>query len=150
MIDRSAIGTRTRPFSVDIGRDRLRAFALASGETDPVYTDLEAARRAGHPDLPVPQGFLFSLEMEQPEPLAFLDRLGVDIRRVLHGEQIFTYRSTAYAGDRLTASIRIDDIYSKRDGALEFIVRTTEWTRRDAPIAELTSILVVQNAGAAE
>ncbi len=38
-------------------RGRLRMFAAAIGETDPIYTDVEAARAAGHPDLPVPPTF---------------------------------------------------------------------------------------------
>lgn len=144
-LDTSIIGTTAPDLTVDVERGRLRAFAHAIGETDPVYTDLEAAREAGHRDLPVPPTFLFCLEMERPDPFAFLDDLGVDLRRVLHGEQRFTYRAMAYAGESLTFSARISDVYAKRGGALDFIVRSIDVTRRDEPIAELTSVIVIQN-----
>ena len=58
--------------------------AAATGQTDPVYTDLDAAKRAGHRDLPVPPTFLFGVDLEGPEPLTFLADLGVDLRTVLH------------------------------------------------------------------
>ena len=45
-------------------RGRLRFFAKAIGETDPVYTDDAAARDAGYPDLPAPPTFLFAAELD--------------------------------------------------------------------------------------
>ena len=82
---------------------RLRFFAKAIGETNPVYTDVDAAQAAGHRDLPVPPTFLFGIELDSPDPFGWLSGIGVDLRRVLHGEQSFTYHSPAYAGDVLTA-----------------------------------------------
>lgn len=145
-IPASAIGTRLAPVTLEVGRDRLRQFAKATGDTDPVYVDVESARAAGHPDLPVPPTFLFAVELERPEPFGFLTDLGVDLRRVLHGEQSFTYHSPAYAGDTLTASSRITDVYSKKGGALEFIVKETTVTRPDGgTVAELVSTMIVRN-----
>uniref|UniRef100_UPI000D69DFE3 MaoC family dehydratase N-terminal domain-containing protein n=1 Tax=Nocardia aurea TaxID=2144174 RepID=UPI000D69DFE3 len=108
-----------------------------------------AARAAGHRDLPVPPTFLFCLEMEHPDPLGYVRALGVDMSRLLHGEQRFTYYAMAYAGDLLTYDSRLTDVYSKKGGALDFLVRTTDVTRHDAPIARLTTVLVVRNPEAA-
>jgi len=83
-IDRSAVGRELPGPTLLITRSRLRNFAAATGQTDPVYTDLDAARRAGHRDLPVPPTFLFGVDLEGPEPLTFLADLGVDLRTVLH------------------------------------------------------------------
>jgi acyl dehydratase len=141
----SAVGTELPTVSVDVERGRLRLFAEAIGETDPVYTDPAAARAAGHPDLPVPPTFLFGLEMEGPDPFGYLTDLGVDLRRVLHGEQGFTYHSVAHAGDHLTFRPRITDVYRKKGGALEFLVKRTDVTRADAsPVAALTNVIVVR------
>ncbi|MCT2582070.1 MaoC family dehydratase N-terminal domain-containing protein [Actinophytocola gossypii] len=145
-IDTAAIGRRLPEVTVDIERGRLRLFAKAIGETDPVYVDLDAARAAGHPDLPVPPTFFCALGHEQPDPFGWLDELGVDLRQVLHGEQSFTYHLVAYAGDRLTARPRITDIYARKGGALEFVVRETAVTRAGGePVAELTDVVVVRN-----
>jgi acyl dehydratase len=102
-IDPAAVGTELPTLAVDIERGRLRAFASAIGETDPVYSDLDAARAAGHADLPVPPTFLFGLGLGRgAADFAWLADLGVDLRHVLHGEQSFTYHSPVHAGDTLT------------------------------------------------
>ncbi|HQY07489.1 MAG: MaoC family dehydratase N-terminal domain-containing protein [Leptothrix sp. (in: Bacteria)] len=146
MIDRRHIGTALPPFTVDVERGRLRFFAQATGQTDPVYRDDAAARAAGHPGLPVPPTYLFCLEMDGPNPAAIRELLGLDYRRLLHGEQGFSFHRLAFAGDRLTFRQRIEDIYDKKGGALEFIVRCTEVTnQRGEPVAELRTVTVYRN-----
>ena len=133
------------PLTVDVERGRLRFFATAIGETDPVYTDVDAARAAGHPDLPVPPTFFFSLGLEAPDPFRYLEDLGVDLRLVLHGEQAFTYHRLAHAGDRLTLHDRIVDVYEKKGGALEFMVKETDIARGDELVAQTRTVVVVRN-----
>ena len=146
MIDRRFIGHRLEPFTVSVEANHLRFFAQAIGETNPVYRDVDTAREAGHPDLPVPPTFLFCLEMESPDPAAMRTRLGIDIARVLHGEQRFTYHRMAHAGDTLRFEQRIADIYDKKGGALEFVVRETAVSnQRGEPVADLTCMAVVRN-----
>ncbi|WP_194726046.1 MaoC family dehydratase N-terminal domain-containing protein [Noviherbaspirillum malthae] len=146
MIDRSHIGHVMPRYTVDVEKGRLRFFSKAIGQADPVYTDEAAAREAGHPALPVPPTFLFCLEMDAPNPAAVRELLGIDIGKVLHGEQSFTYHAMAYAGDRLSFEQRISDIYDKKNGALEFVVRDTRVTNQDgALVAELRGVTVVRN-----
>ena len=146
MIDRRYIGHNLSPFTVEVEKGRLRFFAKATGQADPVYTDEEAARAAGHPSLPVPPTFLFCLEMESPNPAAIRELLALDYKRMLHGEQGFDYHAMAHAGDRLTFSQRIDDIYDKKNGALEFVVRKTRVTnQRDELVADLRCVTVMRN-----
>jgi len=146
MIDRKYIGHTMPAFEVDVEKGRLRFFAKATGQTDPVYSDVAAARDAGHPNLPVPPTFLFCLEMESPDPAAIRNLLGLDYRRLLHGEQGFTYHRPAYAGDTLRFEQRIDDIYDKKNGALEFVVRSTRVTnQRGEHVADLRSVTVMRN-----
>ncbi len=145
-VDTAIIGTELPPSTLAVDAGRLRFFAKAIGETDPVYVDRAAAAAAGHPDLPVPPTFLMGIELEQPDPFAWLAELGVDLRRVLHGEQAFTYHSIAHAGDTLISAARIWDVYSKKGGALDFIVKQSTITRTDGSlVAEATGVIVVQN-----
>ncbi|MFB6672449.1 MaoC family dehydratase N-terminal domain-containing protein [Streptomyces sp. NPDC056390] len=144
-LDRSLIGTKSPGLVVDVERGRLRFFAKATGQTDPVYSDRQAAKAAGHRDLPVPPTFLFCLSMEVPNPFEYLEELGIDPVTVLHGEQAFEYLAQAYAGDTLTYTTTISDIYDKKGGALEFLVRTTDITRDGEPIGRMTSSAVIRN-----
>jgi acyl dehydratase len=146
MIDRGFIGLTLPAFEVDVEKGRLRFFAKATGQTDPVYVDEAAARAAGHPGLPVPPSFLFCLEMDAPNPGELRDRLGIDIARVLHGEQRFVFHGLAHAGDRLHFEQRVADIYDRKGGALEFVVRETRVSnQRGEPVADLIATTVVRN-----
>ncbi|OZM78887.1 MaoC family dehydratase N-terminal domain-containing protein [Pseudonocardia sp. MH-G8] len=147
-IDPALVGTTQPALVVEVERGQLRAFAHAIGETDPVYVDLDAARAAGHPDLPVPPTFLFGLGLGRGGDFAWLTDLGVDLRHVLHGEQEFAYHQVAHAGDTLTLEPRISDVFSKRAGALQFLVRDTAVHRDGAPVAELRETLVVRDPAA--
>ncbi|WP_418002646.1 MaoC family dehydratase N-terminal domain-containing protein [Mycobacterium sp. PDNC021] len=135
-IDTAAIGTELPATTLTVDAGRLRFFAKAIGDT---VDD----------DLRVPPTFLFSIELENPNPFAWADQLGIDLRFVLHGEQSFIYHSLAHAGDVLTATPRITDIYSKKGGALEFIVKETTVTRANGSlVADLKTVIVVRNPGA--
>ena len=146
MIDTRFIGHELDAFEVAVEAGRLRLFSKATHQPDPVYFDEKAARAAGHPALPVPLSFLFCLEMDGPNPSAMRDLLGLDFRSLLHGEQGFIYHRMAYAGDVLRFEPRIDNIYAKKGGALEFIERSTRVTnQRGEAVAELKFVLVVRH-----
>ena len=146
MIDKRHIGHVLPPFKVEVEKGRLRFFAKATGQSDPLYSDEAAARGAGHRALPVPPTFFFCLEMESPNPAAIRELLGIDLGRVLHGEESFTYHAMAYAGDTLFFNQRITDIYDKKNGALEFVVRQTLVDNQDGKLlAELRCVTVVRN-----
>jgi acyl dehydratase len=146
MIDTTVVGTEYPHLDVEVQRGPLRAFALAVGETSPVYTDVNAAREAGHPDLPVPPTYLFGLGLGRGrDDFRWLSDLGIDLRAVLHGEQSFRYATLAHAGDTLRLMRRIVDAYQKRDGRLQFLVRETSVTRPDGtPVATMRETVVVR------
>lgn len=148
-IDTAAIGTVLEPTTMTLDAGRLRFFAKAIGERNPVFTDDAAALAAGHASLPVPPTFLFAVELEHPDPFGWLAALGVDMRHVLHGEQQFSYHRVAHAGDTVTASPRIADVYSKKGGALDFVVKDTTITSGGTTVADLRSVIVVRNPGGA-
>lgn len=148
MTDPAYAGTRIAPFTADVERGRLRQFAAAVGCDDDVFSDVAAARAAGHPDLPVPPTFLFGLELEHSQDV--LTGMGVDVSRVLHIEQSFVYHDTAHAGDRLTFAPVTVSVRAHRGGSLELITKNTSVTREDgSPVADLHQVLAVRNTPAA-
>ena len=139
------VGRELATITTTIERGRLRFFAEATGQTDPIYSDPDAAMAAGFPDLPVPPTFLFGLKLEQADPFEWIDELGIDMRFVLHGTQRFDYHAMAFAGDELQLSQRISEVYEKRGGALEFVTVEAEVTRGGDAIATLAETLVVRH-----
>jgi len=145
MIDKKHIGKVLPSFTATAEAGQLRFFAKSIGETNPIYLDEQAARDAGYPSLPLPPTFLFSLEFTQPSK-GWRDELGIVASRILHGEQSFTYHRLAHAGDVLRFDSHIADIYDKKGGALEFVVRATRVTNQHGEhVADLRSVLVHRN-----
>ncbi len=143
MVDKSLIGRSLGVTSADVEKGRLRFFAKAIGETDPLYTDESAAQAAGYRSLPVPPTFLTCLQSEGRDLKDTLDVLGFDLGRILHAEQAYTYHQMAFAGDTLTFDTRIADVYEKKGGALQFAVNETRVTNQHGEhIADIRSSLV--------
>lgn len=147
MIDRKHIGVESEPREIEVERGQLRFFAKATGETNPIYFDEEAARAAGHRALPAPPTFLFSLALgARAKRGDIIDDLGADPGRVLHGEQRFVHHRTIYAGDVITLTTKTVDIYEKKGGALEFIVQDTEGKNQHGELCvTMRFVTVVRN-----
>ena len=146
MIDTQWIGWVSPPSTVAVEKGRLRLFAKAIGETNPIYSDEAAAQAAGYRSLPILPTFLFCLGVEDASPLKLLDMLNVRLEQILHGEQSFTYHQSVCAGDRITFQATISDIYARKGGALEFIVQDTTARNQDAVlVGEMRSVTIVRN-----
>ncbi len=146
MIDKKWIGHDLQTSTMTIERGRLRLFAKAIGETDPVYTDVEAAKAAGYPDLPAPPTFIFGIELESGSTDRLLNLLGIPFRKLLHGEQGFTYHKPVCAGDTITVKPRITEIYAKKGGALEFVVKQAQALNQAGElVAEMRTVLVCRH-----
>jgi acyl dehydratase len=146
MIDKKWIGHELPASVLPIERSRLQFFAKAIGEIDPVYTDAAAARDAGYPDLPAPPTFLFAAELDSGASNQLLGDLQIPLSKLLHGEQSFDYHRPACVGDTVTVRSTISDIYDKKNGALEFVVKTSRATnQRDELVAELRTVIVCRH-----
>ena len=108
----------------EVGRELIRHFAAAIGDTNPISRDVEAARAAGHPDLVAPPTFLTTLGFRRSGGPIDDPELGLDYSLVVHGEQRFVLHRPVYAGDVLTGGTTVRDI---RDvGRNESMVFETE------------------------
>jgi acyl dehydratase len=100
----------TRPYQV--GREKIREFAAATGDPNPAYDDVEAARALGHPDLVAPPTFAIVLSMNASYQVVLDPALGLDYSRVVHGDQRFEHARPIYAGDELTVAVTVEKIRS--------------------------------------
>lgn len=144
-LDRRHIGHTFETFTAEVQASRLRAFARATHQADPMFTDADVPLTAGFGALPAPPTFLFCLERDAPNPDSLLDLLGVDRRqRLLHAEQGFKYYRPVHAGDVLTFRQRLDDVFDKKDGALQFALRTTSVSNQNGEaMADMRHLLVL-------
>lgn len=147
MVDASAVGRSFAPVHARVEPGRLRYFLDTIGERNPVFRDPEAARAAGYAAVPVPPTYLFCLEMmDAPDPFAFLEGLGIDLARVLHGEQRFTYHAPVVVGDALTFASTVTAVAEKKGGALTVITVQTRVTNGEGRhVADTERAIVVRN-----
>lgn len=145
-LDRSFAG-RSYPATAvyEVAREKIREFADAIGDTDPVLRDPDAARAAGHPDVVAPPTFLIVVTMRAQQQLVDDPELGLDYRRVVHGDQSFTHHRPVHAGDRLTATLHVDDIRAVAGNEM-LSVRCEVDTAEGERVATSRSTLVVRGS----
>ena len=146
MIDKNLIGHEFESVTLPVEEGRLRFVAKSIGETNPVYSDPEAARKAGHPALQAPPTFVFMLEVDAVDLQDLVSFFGCKLGQLLHGEQGFVYHAPIYAGDRITVKKKVVDIYDKKNGKLEFIITENNFVNQDGvKVAETRTNYVIRN-----
>ncbi|MGH3870233.1 MAG: FAS1-like dehydratase domain-containing protein [Pseudonocardiaceae bacterium] len=98
----------TEPY--EVGREKIREFADAIGETSPVTRDATAARELGYSDVIAPPTFPIVLSIRASNQVIFDPALGLDFSRVVHRAQRFVCHRPVRAGDRLTVVVTVTDI----------------------------------------
>ena len=132
----------------EVSRELIRRFAQAIGDDNPAYTDADAARALGHPDVIAPPTFLTVLGFRFSTGGPITDpALGLDYSLVVHGEQRFVHFRPVRAGDVLSLSSSVVDI---RDaGRNELLTTKTTVTGADGEsVAELFSTIVSRGTAA--
>jgi acyl dehydratase len=112
-LDASFIG-RTYPPTApyEVGREKIREFADAIGDYNPVYRDQAVAEKMGYPDVIAPPTFPVVLSMRSAGKVIADPALGLDYTRVVHGEQKFVYTRPVRAGDRLVSVVTVENVRS--------------------------------------
>jgi acyl dehydratase len=110
-LDQSYVGRiypPTPPY--EVGREKIREFATAIGDANPIYRDVEAARAAGHDDVIAPPTFAIVLTLKAGHQVIDDPDFGIDYSRVVHGEQRFEHVRPIRAGDALTVVVTVEAI----------------------------------------
>jgi acyl dehydratase len=127
-----AVGKEYPPHTYAVGREKVKEYALAVGETNPVHLDPEAARGAGYADVVAPPMFAVVYSAPTMAPAIFDPEVGLDFARMVHGGQEFAWEKPVVAGDEITTTARVKDI-SERNG-MGFYVFETESRNQDGDV----------------
>jgi acyl dehydratase len=146
-INTALIGRELPPFVVTVERGKIKEFARALGDLNPLYLDDRVGQASEWGDVIAPPTFLTTFRDESADPGALLRELGTDISRLLHGEQEFELRRPIRPGETFVGRGRVVDIYEKtgKSGPLAFVVRETTVTdRANEIVATMRHITVVR------
>jgi acyl dehydratase len=123
-INTEAIGKTYAPLVYAVGREKIREFALAVGETNPLHTDVEAARAAGYEDVVAPPMFVVVYAGESLFEGLFDPEVGIVFSMMVHGRQEFHWGRVVVAGEEITTTTTVKDI-STRGGLGFYVFETT-------------------------
>jgi len=114
-VNKQAIGKTYEPLVYAVGREKIREYARAVGETNPVYLDVEAARAAGHADVVAPPMFAVVYSAPAVGPPIFDPELELNFAMMVHGGQEFEWGPLVVAGDEITTTVSVKDIREDED-----------------------------------
>ncbi len=137
----------TPPYHV--GREKIREFADAVGDTSPACRDPEAARLLGHPDVIAPPTFPIVVTLRAAEQVLAAPTVGVEMNRVIHGDQRFTATRSVRAGDELVVETTVDRVREMAGNTI-LTVRSEVRTTTGEHVCTSLSTLVVRDAASAE
>jgi acyl dehydratase len=115
-----------------VGREKVREYAYATGETDSRCLDLQQARDAGFPDLLAPPMFAAVYCAPAVGPAILDPEVGLDFARMVHGAQRFEWHAPVVAGDEITTEAAHESTDER--GGLTFFVFTTRSTNQDGEL----------------
>ncbi|NKZ02572.1 MaoC family dehydratase N-terminal domain-containing protein [Actinomadura latina] len=140
-LNRDFIGRSFPPSDpYEVSRVKIREFADAIGDRNPIYRDQEAAKAAGYPDVIAPPTFPIVVSLGNAG-LADPD-LGLNYAMVVHGEQRFEYTRPLRAGDVVTCTATITEI--KSIGSNEKMVIETDVTTTEGELVCKTYNTIVE------
>jgi acyl dehydratase len=112
-MDTSKVGKTYEPFEYEVGREKIREYANAVGEANPVYHDREAARAAGFRDVVAPPMFAVVYSAGAMGPAILDPELGINLMLMLHGSQEVVWGEPVCAGDTITTTATVKDLYEE-------------------------------------
>ena len=144
MFDKSKLGHSFPAFTITVERCKLSELALALGDENPIYFDPAAARAAGYEDVPLPPTaatiFAFWGNTQLWEQLA---SVGINVTRILHGEEEYEYVAPITANDALTGITTIVD--GKSRPSMDIITTETRYNNQhDQYVLRAKTMFVVR------
>ena len=150
MFDTSKVGQSFPPFTIEVARCKIHELAQAIGDTNPIYHNQQKAQAAGYADVPLfptsPTVFGF---WGNTAALGQLVSLGINVMRILHGEEEYEYLSPIYPNDILTGVLRVAEGKSRqgKDGSsMDIVTLEVTYTNQDGhDVLKERQTIVVRN-----
>jgi acyl dehydratase len=139
----SVIGKTYEPTMYAVGREKVREYASAVGETDPLHFDVAAAQAAGYDDVVAPPMFAVVYAARSVAPALFDPEVGIDFARMLHAGQEFVWGELVVAGDEITTTASVKDI-SDRGGMNFFVFESVSDNQRGQTVCTGTWTQIVR------
>ena len=143
-----AIGKTYEPTTYAVGREKIREYASAVGETNPLHFDVDTARAAGYADVVAPPMFAVVFASKSVVPALFDPEVGMNFAMMVHGGQRFEWGPVVVAGDEITTTTTVQEI-DERGGMGFYVFRTDSRNQRGDTVCTGIWRQVVRGSGEA-
>lgn len=120
MADKSKLGMEFPPYTFEVEKGKMAEFAMAitqkedRNQVNPLYVDRAAAKQSGYQDIIAPPTFQTCFPLWAGGGLLpLIQALGIDLIRLLHGEEECEYFGAIHPGDVMTGKSRVVEMYKK-------------------------------------
>ncbi|MGF2952298.1 FAS1-like dehydratase domain-containing protein [Mycobacterium sp. THU-M116] len=140
------IGSHYRaPDYFEVGREKIREFALAIQDEHPSYFSEADATTAGYPAVLAPLTFLAVAGRRVQLEIFTKFNIPINIARVMHRDQKFTFHRPILAHDRLYFDTYLDSVLESH-GAVIVEIRSEVTDARGNPIVTSTVTMLGEAA----
>lgn len=145
MADKNKIG-KNYTFTYLVERGKIREFAEAIGDDNPIYKDTEAAREQGYKDIVAMPTFAFASIIWTGTFHRVVNDLGIEFARIMHAEQEYEYYQEIFPGDTLIGVMEVKEITEKKgkSGDLDFIQFENTYSNQQGGCVLKEKMLVVE------
>lgn len=140
------IGLRYAPYTFEIEKGKIKEFAAAINDDNPIYYDLEAAKKEGFNGIPIPLTFLQVVDLWGGYSFAEkMDKLKLNPVKILHGEQEYELLEEIYAGDILTVTAEVIDVEVKKgsSGGMDLITTENKYVNQENKLVAISKGVTV-------
>ena len=145
VVKTGAVGKTYPPTVYAVAREKVREYALAVGERNPVHLDVRAARRAGYADVVAPPMFAVIYSTPAVVMAVFDPDVAMNFAMEVHGAQEFRWGPLVIAGEEITTCASVKDIY-EHDGRGFYIFETVSVNERGETVCTGTWTDIVRGA----
>ncbi|HTA15725.1 MAG TPA: MaoC family dehydratase N-terminal domain-containing protein [Solirubrobacteraceae bacterium] len=142
-VNTKAIGKTYEPTTYAVGREKIKEYARAVGETNPLHLDEKAARDAGYADVVAPPMFAVVYSSPSVAPSLFDPDVEMNFAMMVHGGQEFEWGPLVVAGDEITTTASVKDI-SERDGRGYYVFESVSVNQRGEQVCRGTWTNIVR------
>ncbi len=110
-LTKDIIGKKLKSYTIQVEKGKIKEFCLAIGETNLIFFSEEEARKQGYEGIPIPPTFQTSFQFwGHPELFEDMKAMGIDVNRLLHAKEEYTYHKPVYAGMTIHAESEVTDV----------------------------------------
>jgi len=113
-IDTKFLGKKYPAFVYEVGKEKIKEYARAIGDTNPLYLDDEKAKASKYGNIIAPPTFCVVYCAGIIGQLLLDKELALNLMMLVHGEQEFEFGEVVRSGDIITSECEISQIFEKK------------------------------------